>query len=34
MGEFSDAMTVRDLINVVAFVQSHYEVVTPPPAVK
>jgi hypothetical protein len=34
MGEFSDTMTVRDLINVVAFVQSHYEVVTPPPAVK
>jgi mono/diheme cytochrome c family protein len=31
MGDFSEAMTVRDLIDVVAFLQSRYEVV--PPAV-
>jgi hypothetical protein len=31
MGDFSDAMTVRQLIDVVAFLQAHYEVVSPPP---
>lgn len=31
MGDFSDAMTVRQLIDVVAFLQAHYEVVPPPP---
>jgi sulfur-oxidizing protein SoxX len=30
MGDFSEAMTVRDLIDVVAFLQSRYEVVPPP----
>lgn len=30
MGEFGDAMTVRELIDVVAFLQSRYEVVPPP----
>ena len=29
MGDFSEAMTVRQLIDVVAFLQSRYEVVAP-----
>jgi hypothetical protein len=34
MGEFSDVMTVRELIDLVAFLQSRYEVVPPPPPMK
>lgn len=30
MGDFSDAMTVRELIDIVAFLQAHYTVVPPP----
>ena len=33
MGDFSDVMTVRQLIDIVGFLQAHYEVVPPPPAV-
>jgi mono/diheme cytochrome c family protein len=31
MGDFSESMSVRDLIDVVAFLQSHYVVTNPPP---
>jgi len=31
MGDFSESMTVRDLVDVVAYLQSRYEVVAPPP---
>jgi hypothetical protein len=31
MGDFADAMTVRQLIDLVAFLQAHYEVVPPTP---
>ncbi len=31
MGDFSEAMSVRELIDLVAFLQSHYKVVVPPP---
>ena len=34
MGDFSEAMTVRDLIDLVAFLQSRYTVVVPPPPIK
>ena len=34
MGELGDAMTVRELIDVVASLQSRYEVVPPPLPVK
>jgi hypothetical protein len=30
MGDFADAMTVRQLVDIVAFLQKHYEVVPPP----
>ncbi|MFI5008200.1 MAG: c-type cytochrome [Solirubrobacterales bacterium] len=30
MGEFGDAMTVRELVDLVAFLQSRYEVMPPP----
>jgi mono/diheme cytochrome c family protein len=30
MGDFADAMTVRELIDIVAFLQAHYQVVAPP----
>jgi sulfur-oxidizing protein SoxX len=29
MGDYSEAMTVRELVDVVAFLQSRYEVVSP-----
>jgi mono/diheme cytochrome c family protein len=31
MGDFADAMTVRQLVDIVAFLQAHYEVVPPQP---
>jgi hypothetical protein len=34
MGDFSEAMSVRELIDVVAFLQSRYKVVVPPPPMK
>jgi mono/diheme cytochrome c family protein len=34
MGEFADAMTVRELVDLVAFLQSRYEVVPPAPPMK
>jgi L-cysteine S-thiosulfotransferase len=30
MGDYSDSLTVRELVDLVAFVQSHYRVVRPP----
>lgn len=33
MGDFTEAMTVRELIDLVAFLQSRYEIVNPPPRV-
>ncbi len=34
MGDFSEAMSVRELIDVVAFLQSRYKVVVPPPPMR
>jgi hypothetical protein len=31
MGDFTEAMTVRELIDLVAFLQSRHEIVNPPP---
>jgi hypothetical protein len=32
MGDFTDAMTLREMIDVVAFLQSTYEEIPPPAA--
>jgi hypothetical protein len=34
MGDFTEAMTARELIDLVAFLQSRYTVVPPPPQMK
>ncbi len=34
MGDFSEAMTVRELVDLVAFLQSRYTVVPPPPPMR
>jgi hypothetical protein len=34
MGDFSDALTVRELVDLVAFLQSRYKVVAPPPPMR
>jgi len=34
MGDFTEAMTARELIDLVAFLQSRYTVVSPPPQMK
>jgi hypothetical protein len=34
MGDFGEAMTVREMVDLVAFLQSRYKVVPPPPPMR